>query len=319
MDTITTTEQLDLTPSVDEVSSQFQAIDITQIVSTIPIQTGHIRKSHATRDRRRECRATQTSPRFDLLLPGEPCALDAEFQRYVIKDEEGNESKCHIRPGRLSIVNTRGDVVLDVYCRYEYKESERKVFSRRDRDFMVERDDFLERNGAVAAEVVEPWVQEIVANRPVVFHGGKQDREMFQLVKNMWAKSTTADTQEMYSHLQRDGTPGLKTCAREVFGANIQEAEHSSVEDAQMTMRLHQKLAPFDRDEAQRKFDASQPKYVHIGHTLNEKVTVPIQPPTSDRFISYGKAPPRREDMSLEDMVVVKFKKTKRKKGRGGF
>lgn len=207
----------------------------------ISLPTVNIHEKGATcneRDRRRPCRATQTSPRFDLLLPSEPCAIDAEFQRYRKVDGE-SESKCYTRPGRLSIVNTRGDVILDVYVRYGYVETERKVITHYDKRFLVERDDFLLRNGAVEAEIVEPWVQQIVANRIVVLHGGQQDLEMFKIVEDMWASSKTVDTQNLYSYLQRDGTPGLKTCAREIFGASIQEVEHSPVEDAAMTMRLY--------------------------------------------------------------------------------
>lgn len=223
---------------VDESGEWLASTSHQPVPTPTTINATRIRRNRPLRDRRRPCRATQTKPRFDLLLPGEPCAIDAEFQRFRIVSDDGTESKCINRPGRLSIVNTRGDVVLDVYCRYEYTKHERKVISRRDAYFLVERDDFLKCNGAVEAEIVEPWVQQIVAERTVLLHGGKQDLEMFQIVENMWAKSKVVDTQRLYSSLQGDGTPGLRTCAMEVFGVNIQQAEHSSVEDAAMTMRL---------------------------------------------------------------------------------
>ena len=291
-------------------------------IATTPTTTTtslRIRKDRPLRDRRRPCRTTQTKPRFDLLLLGEPCAIDAEFQRFRVVDDEGNESKCINRRGRLSIVNTRGDVVLDVYCRYEYVEHERKVISRRDAAFLVERDDFLKCNGAVEAGIVEPWVQQIVADRTLILHGGKQDLDMFQIVDNMWAKSTVDDTQRLYSSLQRDGTPGLRTCATEIFGTTIQEAEHSSVEDAAMTMRLYQNKVPFDRQATQRNYDATQPKFTHIGHNFSTtsavSATVPAKTVAEQR--RERAMMQRFEEMSLEEFVVVKIKPAKgKKKGR---
>ena len=61
-------------------------------------------------------RAMQTVPRLDLLDdPTEPFAVDLEFQQ---SKREG-DLKGKQRIGRVSVVNTRGDVVYDVYTAYD--------------------------------------------------------------------------------------------------------------------------------------------------------------------------------------------------------
>lgn len=65
------------------------------------------------------CRATCTTPNWALLKdPKEPLAIDTEFQEFKAKSAE----KWGHRMGRIAVVNTRGQVVYDVYVQYEYDE-----------------------------------------------------------------------------------------------------------------------------------------------------------------------------------------------------
>ena len=56
------------------------------------------------------CQATQLYPLFRRLLPGEPCFLDIRFQQY----RRDGELKQHHRISRVTIVNSKGQVILDV-------------------------------------------------------------------------------------------------------------------------------------------------------------------------------------------------------------
>ena len=135
----------------------------------------------------------------------------------------------------------------------------------------------LKRNGAKDAHVVEAQVSKIIAIRTVVMHGGKHDMTAFETAKDeMFKTSTVVDTQELYSYLQKDRTPGLATTAREILGLDIQQGSHSSVEDAQTTMKLYQKLVPFDRETAQKKLEDAQPRFVQVGQAFGKRG--PIMP-----------------------------------------
>ena len=66
------------------------------------------------------------TPRYDLLLPGEPVGYDGEFQNFKHVDD----LKWSHRAGRSAFVNTDGEVVLDVYSAYPKEEGVRKMMPR---------------------------------------------------------------------------------------------------------------------------------------------------------------------------------------------
>lgn len=87
-------------------------------------------QSISLRNKDTGCRATQTTPRYDLILDDEPVCMDIEFQRYCPQNDNPKVKWMH-RIGRISLVNTRGDVVLDVYARYPYVEGISKMYGKR--------------------------------------------------------------------------------------------------------------------------------------------------------------------------------------------
>lgn len=178
-----------------------------------------------------ECRATQTTPRYDLLLPGEPVSVDLEFQHYMRQGCKGGH-----RLGRPSIKNTRKQTVLDVYGVYPREEGVRKMMPPA--EFNVDKRDLLYENGAVPAYKVEKWIKDIVKGRKVIVHGGKHDLTAFQYEEDVFAESEIIDTQIEYSYLQRGGTPSLKTCAAVVLGKDVQVDGHLPTEDAETAMEL---------------------------------------------------------------------------------
>lgn len=189
-----------------------------------------------------KCRATQLTPAWDRLIPGEPVSLDIEFQTFKHPSWE----KWRHRVGRVAIVNSKGETVLDVYAAYPKEEGiDKDVPPKR---FMISHQDLKFCNGAVPAHKVEKWVKQIISGRTVILHGGTHDLTAFVIETGVYANSNVVDTQMVYCSLQSDGTPGLRTTAAAILGESIQEVEHSPVEDAQTALKLWYQKHTFDRD-----------------------------------------------------------------------
>jgi hypothetical protein len=111
-------------------------------------------------------------------------------------------------------------------------------------------------NGAVPAQKVERWVKQIISGRTVILHSGTHDRTAFVIEKDVFAGSKVVDTQQVYSYLQGDGTPSLRTTTEIILGYTIQQTGHSPVEDAQAALKLWQENNSYDRDTALAKAEA---------------------------------------------------------------
>jgi hypothetical protein len=108
-----------------------------------------------------KCRATQTTPNPSVLMPGEPCAIDFEFQKYKRTDIPGARQQHRI--GRVSIVNTHGDVALDVFAIYPNEPNVEKCWQPA--KFGVKGSDLRFDNGGVDARKVERWCKELMQGR----------------------------------------------------------------------------------------------------------------------------------------------------------
>lgn len=227
------------------------------------------------------CRATQRTPRLDLLLPGEPVSIDIEFQNFRRKGGKGRH-----RCGRTGLVNTRNEVILDVYAAYPRAEGERKFMPPE--KYMVDKRDLLYENGAMPAQQVEAWVKEIVKNRKVIMHGGTNDLTAFQYETDVWAASEIIDTQREYSYLQDDGTPGLQTCADFVLHKTVQEGDHLATEDAQTAMELFLRKYPnaFDAAAAKAEVARCQEQAIYSDEGTSDQQStnvVPLKDPGTGR------------------------------------
>lgn len=206
-----------------------------------------------------KCRATQLTPRFDLLLPNEPVFFDDEFQ---IFKGPGDHQWRH-RHGRVTVVGSSGQVIYDVYAAYPRVDG---VYKRCPPPrFGVAKPDLLKVNGSQPARIVERELKRIFHGRTVVVHGGTHDLTSFFFEKDAFSFEkngvTVEDTQKIYSDLQDDGTPGLATTARLELGKNIQEGGfHSPVEDAQTTAELYLRKFPYDHAAEKTKFLAEKAK-----------------------------------------------------------
>lgn len=193
-----------------------------------------------------QCRATQLKPKFDLLRVGETTAMDIEFQEY----KHDTDNKWHHCVGRIAIVNTVGQFILDVYAAYPKDVNIRKKMPPA--VFGVTWKDLLYDNGAVSALKVEQWVKKIVTGRKVVLHGGRLDLLAFMLIDDVWEGSERIiDSQRLYAnhHGGRHWQVSLSTLAADILDRNIHNAGHSPVEDAIATMDLYLLRYPGDRME----------------------------------------------------------------------
>lgn len=141
---------------------QIQAADVTKYDANgkpIVVQTNP------------RCKATQTTPRWDLLSKdsNEPLAVDIEFQECKAPDQE----KWHHRIGRIAFVNTRGKVIYDTFVRYEdEKDLSMKMGPKR---FGATWQDIKLENGAKPIHEAEWELRKIMFGRKIIGHGLRLD------------------------------------------------------------------------------------------------------------------------------------------------
>ncbi|KAI7285412.1 hypothetical protein KC345_g1688 [Hortaea werneckii] len=181
-------------------------------------------------------RATQTTPRMDLITP--VIAVDCEFQEVYVEQL----GKCRHRVGRVSLVNYDGRTIYDVFAFYPEEQGKRKKLAPRRLGLGVYWEDIKLRNGACFIDEVERNVEAILHRAEVVVgHAIHNDIKLFS--PGVWEEVEVRDTQiyEPYREwgIGRQRLPKLSVLAWSVLGWSIQGQEHSSVEDAQATMLLY--------------------------------------------------------------------------------
>ncbi|EME81952.1 uncharacterized protein MYCFIDRAFT_77732 [Pseudocercospora fijiensis CIRAD86] len=196
------------------------------------------------------CIATQIKPHWNLLVdPHEPLAMDIEFQDWK---KDGRRSN---RLGRVAVTNTLGQVILDTFVYYKNEKhlGIEKVLPAEWRGFGVTHEDLKKDNDAQPAERVEGWLVRILTGRPVVLHGGSNDKKAFYIHEDfLFNHPQVVDTQVLYSYeVDNNRQPGLRACAQDVLGKTIQVDNHSPVEDAQTTMELYLLKQPYQRPAMQ--------------------------------------------------------------------
>ncbi|KAM3417482.1 hypothetical protein BST61_g5726 [Cercospora zeina] len=213
--------------------------------------------------------AQQVEPRWDLLLPGEPVACDIEFQNYHIAGNvhgpwhanKAGLNRWSNRVGWTSIVNTRGEIILDTFVNYA---AEPAVTTRMPRapgkTFGVSDERVRLENGAVDGRIVESWLEDMFANRLVVLHGGTNDRTSYYYRDFFSRAAAVHDTQDEWSCTEDgDGnpTPGLATLARNLLRRIIQAGGvHGPEEDAKATMEIYLLSHDYDRAAEAAKWQA---------------------------------------------------------------
>ena len=145
---------------------------------------------------------------------------------------------------RASVVNFHGTQVYDSFVRpKEYVT-----------DWRTHVSGVSPKNMATARslEQVQQDIGAILSNKVLVGHAVKNDLQALDLSH---PKRDIRDTSLFsgYRKYSAGRTPSLKKLAKEVLGVDIQQGEHSSIEDARITMLLFRRNKPaFDVEHAQR-------------------------------------------------------------------
>jgi RNA exonuclease 4 len=155
-------------------------------------------------------------------------ALDCEM---VGVGENGKDSIL----ARVSIVNQYSDCIYDKYVM-----PTEKVTDYRTNVSGIRPDDLKKENGALPFSVVQKEVADILKDRILVGHAVHNDLQVLFLSHS---KKKIRDTQKCKVfrrlHSSLGGLSSLKNLAKLLLGITIQEGEHSSVVDAQATMRMY--------------------------------------------------------------------------------
>lgn len=179
--------------------------------------------------------------------PNEGSAKDVEVGKYIAIDCEMvgvGEGGYEHALARVSIVDFHGRQIYDSYVRpREHVTDWRTSISGISPKHMATARDFDE---------VQAQVAQLLKGRIVVGHDIRHDFEVLMLDH---PRKDTRDTAK-FSGFKKYGNgpkPALRVLARELLGVEIQTGQHSSVEDARVTMLLFRKHKPaFDVEHANR-------------------------------------------------------------------
>lgn len=186
-----------------------------------------------------------TGAREDKINDG--LAKDVEIGQYVAMDCEmvgvgGAEDRSVL--ARVSIVNYHGIQIYDSFVRpKEFVTDWRTHVSGVSPKHMATARSF---------EEVQADVAEIIKNRVLVGHAIKNDLDVLIIGH---PKKDIRDTSRFsgFRKYSSGRAPSLKKLAKEVLGVEIQNGEHSSIEDARATMLLFRRFKqPFDLEHAKR-------------------------------------------------------------------
>ncbi|CDK28904.1 unnamed protein product [Kuraishia capsulata CBS 1993] len=153
---------------------------------------------------------------------GKYVAMDCEF---VGCGPKGSISML----GRVSIVNYHGHVVLDTFVKPPVRVTDWRTWIS----------GVSPRNmaHAVTFKEAQAMVLEILEGRVLVGHAVQNDLKVLEIQLD---RDHIRDTTNYppFKHAANTKVPGLRTLAKVVLGKDIQKGQHSSVEDAQITMEL---------------------------------------------------------------------------------
>ncbi|XP_037319219.2 RNA exonuclease 4 [Pungitius pungitius] len=150
-------------------------------------------------------------------------AIDCEM---VGVGPDGEESIL----ARVSIVNHFGKCIYDKYVKPTEKVTDYRTFVSGIRPADIKDGEDL--------QVVQKEVADILQGRIVVGHALHNDLKILLLDH---PKKKIRDTQKYkpFRRAVKSGRPALKVLCREILNVKVQQGEHSSVQDAQATMRLY--------------------------------------------------------------------------------
>ena len=167
--------------------------------------------------------ATATESRASASSKKEVIAIDCEM---VWVSQDGKKRIL----ARVSLVNKSGDCIYDKFVKPTKKVVDYRTPWSGIRPADIENgEDF---------RVVQHEVAEYLRGRVLVGHSLKHDLRALFLDHPMHDQFDTALHPPFLAGFG-DKTPSLKYLAEQFLGLNVQEGEHSSIEDARAAMKLH--------------------------------------------------------------------------------
>ncbi|XP_068439488.1 RNA exonuclease 4 [Clinocottus analis] len=205
-----------------EADMWFDDVDPDDIEATLGAEAAEIMRSKQGIQKHKDTESALVKERaFEGLTKA--VAIDCEM---VGVGPDGEESIL----ARVSLVNHFGKCIYDKYV----KPTE-KVTDYRTAVSGIRPEDI--KNGE-NLQVVQREVAEILQGRIVVGHAIHNDLKILLLDH---PKKKVRDTQKYkpFRKAVKSGRPALKVLCREILNVKVQQGEHSSVQDAQATMRLY--------------------------------------------------------------------------------
>lgn len=155
---------------------------------------------------------------------GKYVALDCEF---VGVGPEGKESAL----ARVSLVNYHGHIILD-----EFVQPQERVIDWRTWVSGIKPENMV---NAITASEAQEKVASILEGKILVGHSVKHDLESLFISHPKSMIRDTAKHVPFRQEYSKGKTPSLKKLAKEILGRDFQEGQHSSVEDASVTMEIY--------------------------------------------------------------------------------
>ncbi|XP_054455022.1 RNA exonuclease 4 [Anoplopoma fimbria] len=207
-------------PTVEDI--WFDDVDPDDIEATVGAEAAEImRRKQGTQQHKDTESALVKERAFEGLTRA--VAIDCEM---VGVGPDGEESIL----ARVSLVNRFGKCIYDKYVKPTEKVTDyRTAFSG------IRPEDIKDGENL---QVVQKEVAEILQGRIVVGHAIHNDLKILLLDH---PKKKIRDTQKYkpFRKAVKSGRPALKVLCREILNVKVQQGEHSSVQDAQATMRLY--------------------------------------------------------------------------------
>uniref|UniRef100_A0A182Q569 RNA exonuclease 4 n=1 Tax=Anopheles farauti TaxID=69004 RepID=A0A182Q569_9DIPT len=132
---------------------------------------------------------------------------------------------------RVSIVNERGEVLVDCYVKPQkpVRDYRTKISGIRP-EHIADGTDF---------KIIRELVRKVIHGRILVGHALKNDLMVLNLRHPKYNIRDTARYKPIAKKARSFGTPSLKSIAQRFLGEDIQDGEHDSVEDARAAMKIY--------------------------------------------------------------------------------
>ncbi|KAI5785595.1 ribonuclease H-like domain-containing protein, partial [Peziza echinospora] len=147
---------------------------------------------------------------------------------------------------RVSIVNYHGHPILDIHVLPPAPVTDWRTHVSGIRP--------SDMDNAIPFALAQAQVAALLKNRILVGHALKNDLDVLMLSHPKRDVRDTSKHERFRTEFAKGRTPGLKVLAKELLGVEIQRGEHSSVEDARVSMAIYRRYKREFEEEWARRF-----------------------------------------------------------------